>query len=99
MFPGPPRTLASSGSPIPTTFVTSSKWPRARYAGSGDACDGGVPALRIHGERARPGDAAHGDGERAVDIARVQRGKVETWVQSAGKPNEQAMKNRPRGVS
>jgi hypothetical protein len=26
----------------------------------------------------------------------VQWGKVETWIQSAGKPNEQAMKNRLR---
>ncbi len=26
----------------------------------------------------------------------VQWGKVETWIQSAGKPNEQAMKTRLR---
>jgi hypothetical protein len=26
----------------------------------------------------------------------VQWGKIETWIQSAGKPNEQAMKNRLR---
>jgi len=26
----------------------------------------------------------------------VQWGKVETWIQSAGKPNEQAMKSRLR---
>ena len=26
--------------------------------------------MRIHGERTRPGDAAHGDRERAIDIAR-----------------------------
>jgi hypothetical protein len=26
----------------------------------------------------------------------VQWGKIETWLQSAGKPNEQTMKNRLR---
>jgi hypothetical protein len=63
---------------------------------SGHAWHGPVQALWIHGEPTRLGDPAHGDGERPSTSHEVQWGKIETWIQSAGKPNEQATKSRLR---
>jgi hypothetical protein len=39
--------------------------------------------------RSRTRDAAHRDREGASTAHKFQWGKVETWLQSAGKPNEQ----------
>jgi hypothetical protein len=43
-----------------------------------------------------PATRLNGNGERPLDSHETQWGRVEARIQSAGKPNEQAMKTRLR---
>jgi len=93
IFPWPVR------APVSFTDPTTSARRRGScdYAiRSGDARHGGVPAQWIYRERARPGYATQAIVKGPTTSHKVQWGKVKTWIQSAGVPNEQAMKTRLR---
>jgi hypothetical protein len=84
---------ASSRSPTAKASGTPSNSQPARSTnGSGDQR---IPAVRIHGGIAGPGNSAHRRGAGAGHIVRVRVSKVEAWLQSGGRNwNEQALKVR-----
>ena len=87
----PTRVPVSSRSPTATKFGTPSRWPRARCTKRRPSpwlSSGAVDSRRMHRDRRR--DKAPATSHE------VQWGKIETWLQSAGKPNEQAMRGRLR---
>jgi hypothetical protein len=47
-----------------------------------------IPAMRIHGECARPGNAAHGHGENAGQLHEVRLSKIQAWLQGLRQESE-----------